>query len=165
MFRWIINYIQRYSFKTICNKSFSLRNFDFMSNYIKKYPEKNKSVQQGQLLFWTMRDINALKRNQTFVHQYGNNTIIIDKIKLEYYIYVDVFKAFSSLIPYYFGNLDVFIDNNLFQKYKKSFIRDSLIRHSFLEDYIDCPKEIAIQEARNDIIKYFKKLIERHSVC
>ena len=54
-----------------------------------------------------------------FCSKYGCNAIIINKNKLEYYVYVDIFKQYSSCIPYYFGNLDVLIDNNLFNKYKK----------------------------------------------
>ena len=68
-----------------------------------------------------MRDINALKRNQTFVKNFGFNTIVIDKNKLDYYVYVDVFKRFADKVPYYFGNCDVLIDDSLFQKYKKIF--------------------------------------------
>jgi hypothetical protein len=67
-----------------------------------------------------MRDINALKRNQTFVQKFNSNTIIIDKSKLDYYIYIDVFKQFSCHVPYYFGNCNVLIDNALFIKYKRS---------------------------------------------
>ena len=72
-----------------------------------------------------MRDINALKRNQTFVKNFGFNTIVIDKNKLDYYVYVDVFKRFADKVPYYFGNCDVLIDDSLFQKYKKYFLSDA----------------------------------------
>ncbi len=156
------SYIQNYKFKTINNKIFSLNDFDFMPNYINKYPLKNITPKENDILFWTMRDINALKRNRTFVHDFGYNTIIIDKNKLDYYIYVDVFKQFSYLIPYYFGNLDVFINDNLFQEYKKYFFSEIVNRHSFLKRYITYDENIPIQEAKENIVEYFKFLIGDH---
>ncbi len=158
------NYIQNYRFKTIDGHNFALKEFDFIPNYINKYPLKNKFPKENDILFWTMRDINALKRNRTFVHKFGYNTIIIDKDKLDYYIYVDVFKQFSYLLPYYFGNLDVFINDNLFQRYKKYFYREIITRHTFLKKYIVYDKNIPIQEARKKIINYFKLLLGEHYV-
>jgi len=156
------NYIKNYKFKTISNKIFSLNDFDFIPNYINKYPLKNIKPNGNDILFWTMRDINALKRNRTFVDEFGYNTIIIDKNKLDYYVYVDVFKQFSHLIPYYFGNLDVFINNEEFKKYKDYFIFECLTRNSFLKDYIQYNKNISLQEAKEIIINYFKSLIGNH---
>jgi len=158
------NYIQNYRFRTIGGHNFALTDFDFIPNYINKYPSKYKTSKEDDILFWTMRDINALKRNRTFVHKFGYNTIIIDRNKLDYYIYVDVFKQFSYLFPYYFGNLDVFINNNLFQKYKKYFYREVITRHSFLKNYIIYDKNISIQETKENIINYFKLLIGEHYV-
>ncbi len=158
------NYIQNYRFRTIDGQNFALKDFDFIPNYIDKYPLKNKTAKKNDILFWTMRDINALKRNRTFVHNYSYNTIIVDKNKLDYYIYVDVFKQFSYMLPYYFGNLDVFINNNLFQKYKKYFYREIINRHSFLKKHINYDKTISLQEAKKNIINYFKFLIGDHFV-
>ncbi len=157
-------YIQNYRFKTLDGHNFALTDFDFIPNYINKYPLKNKIPKEDDILFWTMRDINALKRNRTFIHKFGYNTIIIDKNKLDYYIYVDVFKQFSYLLPYYFGNLDVFINNNLFQKYKKYFYREIITRHSFLKKYITYDENVSIQETKENIINYFKLLIGEHYV-
>jgi len=158
------DYIKNYKFKTIDNKTFSLNDFDFIPNYINKYPLKNTPPKEKDILFWTMRDINALKRNRTFVNNFGYNTVIINKSKLDYYIYVDVFKQFSHLIPYYFGNLDVFINNNLFQKYKNYFIYESLTRNNFLKEHISYDKNISLNEAKEKIIQYFKFLIGGHNV-
>jgi len=111
-----------------------------------------------------MRDINALKRNKTFIHKFGYNTIIIDKNKLHYYIYVDVFKQFSYLIPYYFGNLDVFIYDEMFNKYKDYFIYECLTRNNFLKEYIKYDKNISLQESKRIILKYFKSLLGSHYI-
>lgn len=157
-------YIKNYEFKTINNKKFSLKNFDSISNYIRKYPLKNQIPKNDDIFFWTMRDINALKRNRTFVENFGYNTIIVNKSKLDYYIYVDVFKQFSHCVPYYFGNFDVFIDNDLFLQNKKSFYREIIERHPFLKKYIIYDKNISIQEARKNIVNYFKNLLGEHFV-
>ncbi|OQA96058.1 MAG: hypothetical protein BWY23_02210 [Spirochaetes bacterium ADurb.Bin218] len=158
------NYILNYKFTTIDKKSFSLNDFDFISNYIDKYPIKNVKHNDTDILFWTMRDINALKRNRTFMGEFGCNTIIVDKNKLDYYIYVDVFKQFSYLIPYYFGNLEVFINNELFNKYKDYFIYECVMRNNFLEKHISFNKNISLQKANEVIIDYFKSLLGQHYV-
>ena len=157
------NYIQNFEFKTIDNKKFKLNQFDYISNYIRKYPIKNILPQKDDILFWTMRDINALKRNRTFIQNFGYNTIILDKTKLDYYVYVDVFKQYSKVIPYYFGNLDVIIDNELFIKYKKYFIQEALNRWDFLKNYYTKEK-FDIQLVRGKIVEYFKELIGEHYV-
>jgi len=156
-------YIQNFKFKTIDNKIFTLNQFDYISNYIRKYPLKNQIYKKNDILFWTMRDINALKRNKTFIDKFSYNSIIIDKEKLDYYIYVDVFKQYSKSIPYYFGNLDVFIDNQLFQQYKYYFIQDTLIRWDFLQNYYK-KDNIKIQIIREKIVEYFKSLLGEHYV-
>lgn len=158
------NYIQNYKFKTIDNNFFSLNDFDFIPNYINKYPLKNIKPNESDILFWTMRDINALKRNRTFIHEFGYNAIIVDKNKLDYYIYVDVFKQFSHLIPYYYGNLDVFINNELFNKYKDYFIYECITRNNFLKDHIQYNNNIPLERAKEIIINYFKSLIGKHYV-
>lgn len=151
----------------IASKSFKLSDFDDISNYIKKYPNKYQQVKNDDVLFWAMRDINALKRNQTFVHKVSANTLIIDKNKLEYYIYVDVFKQFSNRVPYYFGNCNVLIDNNLFQKYKKYFILEALSRHKDLRQYFakfDFSKIELLELSKQKINKYFEQLLGVHYV-
>ena len=156
-------YIKNFEFKTIDKKTFKLNDFDFISNYIRKYPIKNKIPKENDILFWTMRDLNALKRNKTFVNKFSYNTIIIDKNKLDYYIYVDVVKQFNKVFPYYFGNLDVIIDNELFKEYKIYFIQEALKRWSFLGNYYK-KEDIDIQKVRKKIIEYFKKLLKEHYV-
>ena len=157
------DYIKNYSFKVYGGKEFKLNDFDYISNYIKKYPSKSAIYKEGDILFWTMRDINALKRNRTFVDKFSYNTIIVDKKKLIYYIYVDVFKQFSKRVPYYFGNLDVLIDDALFLNYKEYFIVEALSRHPFLKEHIKT-KDINLQEARAKIVEYFKELLGEHFV-
>lgn len=73
-------YICNFIFKTIDGKEFSLNNFDYIGNYIDKYPNK-KCVEKSQVkaMFYTMRDINALRRSKTFINKENNNTIFVTK--------------------------------------------------------------------------------------
>ncbi len=108
-----------------------------------------------------MRDINALKRNRTFVESYSANTIVIDKRKLDYYAYVDVFKRNLHRLPFYFGNCDVLIDDNLFRQYKPCFISDSVRHHPFLKKHFQI-HPIEKQQAASGLDMYFKLLFGEH---
>ena len=156
------SFIENYLFKTKEEKTFKLKDFDFISNYISKYPNKNKVLSKDIVTnFWTLRDINALKRNKTFVEKPSSNTIAVTKDKLAYYCYVDIFKRKINHIPYYFGNSDVIIDKENFSLIKNIFINESLNHYSFL-------KNINNQNSNNNssvvIDDYFKKLLGEHYV-
>ncbi len=160
------NYIQNFEFE-VDNKKFKLNQLDSIKNYLKKYPNKYQTPTNNDILFWTMRDINALKRNRTFIGKWTSNAIIVDKSQLNYYIYVDVFKQFSQHIPYYFGNCDVIIDNNLFQQYHKYFILECLSRNTNLRQYFanfDFNKTEIVEEGRKKIQEYLHKLLGEHYV-
>ncbi|MBN1215185.1 MAG: SAM-dependent methyltransferase [Candidatus Lokiarchaeota archaeon] len=147
--------IMRQDFYTISDKKFNLK-FDSIKNYIRKYPRKFIKYDGNSPLFWTMRDINALKRSKTFVKEFSENTIIIDLRKIEYYCYVDVFKDYIKNIPYYFGNCDVMIDNKEFLKIKDSFIARCLEKNPFLSKYFNGQK---FKKDEREIYNYFKKLL------
>lgn len=119
-------YICNFKFKTINEKEFSLKGFDYIGNYIDKYPNK-KRVADSQIkaMFYTMRDINALRRSKTFINKENGNTIFVTQEKYSLYCYVDVFKKFLAHIPYYFGNCDVMIDYEKFKILESNFIKAS----------------------------------------
>ena len=125
--------IENLVFETIDNKKFNLK-LDSIKNYVSKYPSKNKQYNKDDILFFTMRDINALNRSKTFIQNYGPNSIVIDKSKFAYYCYVDVFKKYIHKLPYYYGNNDVFIDNKKFEKLKDVFITYSIEHNPWLKD-------------------------------
>lgn len=127
--------VENLEFQTIDKQTFNLKT-DSIKNYISKYPSKFRSYKTDDILFFTMRDINALNRSRTFIQDYGDNSIIIDKSKFAYYCYVDVFKQYISKLPYYYGNIDVFIDNQSFQEIKDVFITNSIERHPWLKEKI-----------------------------
>lgn len=125
--------IMNATYKTFENETFDLK-FDFIRNYISKYPSKISTAKTDDILFFTMRDINALNRSRTFIQEYSANSIIINKNKFAYYCYVDVFKQYIHKLPYYYGNIDVFINYHLFQQIKDVFITNSIERHPWLKE-------------------------------
>lgn len=154
--------IYNYNFKTIEEKSFSLSSFDSISNYITKYPNKKYTQKSDAICyFWTMRDINALRRSRTFIDKDDYNTIYVKKEDFDYYCYVDVFKLFVKKVPYYLGNLDVFINNKLFLENREIFRKISLSNNEVLKQKYN--KEITINdEDRFKIKNYFEEILKEH---
>ena len=115
------SFIVDYRFKIDDGHGIRLADFDFIGNYISKYPN---ATGKGEPVayFYPMRDINALKRNKTFVDKPSDKMIPIYADKLKYYYYAHHFKRYADKLPYYFGNLDVFIDNDAFLKIENAFM-------------------------------------------
>ena len=156
-----------FNFDVIGGQPFSIGKFDNVSRHVRKYPDKRRKPRPGDILFWTLRDINALKRNRTFVDKHSANTIIVDPRELDYYVYIDVFKQFSRHVPYYFGNCDPLIDHDLFQDYKEHFIVECLSRHERLVPHFAGYRhddKAVLAQARNEIRSYFKQLLGVHYV-
>ena len=116
-----LEFIQNYRFKTIEGQSFCLNDFDFITNYVSKYPNL-KDKREAVAFFYTLRDINALKRNQSFVKKANANAVKVFKENLKYYVYIHFFKAYCGALPYFLGNLDIFIDNEAFLKIENEFL-------------------------------------------
>ncbi len=109
------DFIKNYEFKTLEGAKFRLNDFDFIANYVQKYPNF-KDERKEVAYFYTLRDINALKRSRTFMDKPSSNSVKIFAENLKYYYYIHHFKHFAAKLPYYFGNLDVFINNAEFLK-------------------------------------------------
>ncbi|MDR3113479.1 MAG: hypothetical protein LBU09_03805 [Endomicrobium sp.] len=155
-------FICGYQFKTSDGKNFKLNQFDRIDNYITKYPNQKKvDIKDAVAFFWTMRDINALKRTKTFIEKEVYNSIRIPKSKFAYYCYADIFKDYIKHVPYYFGNSDIMINNDKFEKIKDAFIVESLQKHSFLSY---CEKLNITLNYDFMIGDYFKELLGRHYV-
>lgn len=157
------SFIQNYTFKTKNSKIFKISKFDKLCNYITKYPNhKYLSLDRSVAFFWTMRDINALKRTKTFIEREVYNSIRVPKEKLSLYCYADVFKEYIPHIPYYFGNSDIMINYDSFKRIEESFLRKSLSKYSFLNDLLS---EVSVSE--KDIFNintYFYNLLGEHYV-
>jgi hypothetical protein len=155
-------YIQNYKFKTNDDKIFLIKEFDTIGNYISKYPNhKTVSKQDTVAYFYTMRDINALKRTATFLEKETANAVRVSKTRLPYYCYVDVFKDYIPHIPYYFGNSDIMINNDYFQELESLFVSMSVQKHPKLGSYIETKK---YNDEKTKITGYFKQLLGDHYV-
>ena len=148
--------IENMTWQTIEGNTFKL-NMDSIQNYISKYPKKNIVPQKDDILFFTMRDINALKRSKTFLDKYSSNAIIIDKDKLALYCYVDIFKDYIKHIPYYLGNYDVFIDYKSFIELKDIFLSKTIEKYPYLRKYIK--DDFKLNKNYQLIDNYFKNLL------
>jgi hypothetical protein len=154
-------YIKKFIFKTKEGKQFSLMNLISINNFLSKYPNQNfVNPEKVVAKFWTMRDINALKRSKTFIEETNYNTIFVEREKLPYFCYVDVFKKYIIHIPYYFGNCDVFIDEKNFEGIKDYFIAMSARNNPQLSKFA----QDNFEDSEKIIEKYFKKLLGEHYV-
>ncbi|OQA54964.1 MAG: hypothetical protein BWY42_01593 [Candidatus Omnitrophica bacterium ADurb.Bin277] len=157
------SFIENYNFRTKEGKTFKLSSFDSIARYLSKYPNQNYvDPRDAVAKFWTMRDINALKRSRTFIQETTANTVLVTSQKLDYYCYVDVFKRYASRVPYYFGNCDVMIDHSAFLKIRDVFRCLSLKRHPQIK--AEKPDSIDIRAAHRAAETYFKRLLGEHYV-
>lgn len=101
-----LNYetVRRTRFRTDSGETFSLDGFDYVTDEVCKYPGGCRY--NPEILFYTMRDINALRRSRTFLRERIANAVDIDPKKLAYYCYIDCFKRYAD-VPYYLGNFNV----------------------------------------------------------
>jgi hypothetical protein len=158
-------YITQYPFHTYENKRFSLRQYDTIGNYITKYPnQKRISVPDTAAHFYTIRDINALKRATTFTRRESGNTIRVTRETLPYYCYVDVFKDYIPHIPYYFGNSNIMIDNGLFTELQDIFVSESSRKHPGMMRGIVEPGKYCNDNGAVIIERYFRALLREHYV-
>ncbi|MDR0747790.1 MAG: N-6 DNA methylase [Helicobacteraceae bacterium] len=152
-------YIKNYEFRVKDDGTFRLSDFDTIANYVQKYPnrkylnERDKPVAK----FWTLRDINALRRNRTFIEDDTYNTVYVLAEKLPYYCYIDIFKQYVDKMPYFIGNCDVIIDNDEFLKVRECFIYQSLKTNPILRK--SRLKFRKVPDAKHKIDNYFETLL------
>ncbi len=118
--------VRRMWFETVEENRFSLSGFDYVTDEIRKYPGKQRY--HPEILFYTLRDINALRRSQTFLVRRMPNAVDVDPTKLAYYCYIDCFKRFAD-IPYYLGNFNVPFIRDEFASIKDDVVRIAKYAH------------------------------------
>lgn len=114
------------TFKTVEGEKFSLSQWDYVSDFIEKYPHRKRF--KNEILFYALRDINALKRSRTFISKRCLNAVDVDPNKLAYYSYLDCFKRYAN-VPYYMGNLDVPFCKDKFSQIKNDVLAVSKYRN------------------------------------
>jgi len=149
--------IVKWRFKTLEGQEFSISDYDYVCKYISKYP--SNSLKASDFKFFTMRDINALKRSRTFIKEDTENTIYIPQEKLPYYCYVDIFKDVAQKLPYYFGNIDIPFDKDSFEKIKDDFFALSIAKHpDIFGGKFPMPENL--QQAKDNVNNYFQNLFK-----
>ena len=142
-------------FNTASN-SFSISRRDYVGNYVKKYPHSERY--DPEILFYTLRDINALKRSRTFIRERINNAVDVDPKKLAYYCYIDCFKKYA-VIPYYLGNLDIPFIKDQFSEIQDLVIKISKYNHPDVFGKSEKPTDndiIKVKEYINKVLAYKK---------
>jgi hypothetical protein len=149
-------------FDTIEGDSFSLDRFSYIGDHIAKYPNGRGAKDHNGYLFYTMRDINALKRSRTFIKEKIANAVCVPEDKLDYYCYADIFKDYANRLPYYMGNMDIPIDRERFETLRESFRALSVAKHAdiFAPRSADFAP-IDLQEANRRIGAYFDELFNK----
>lgn len=142
------NSIEHLHFHTAENVTFCLSERTYITNFIQKYPHKARY--SPEILFYTQRDINALKRCRTFIKNRIPNAVDVNPDQLDFYCYIDCFKMFAN-IPYWLGNFDVpFIEKD-FSHYKDDFITVSKYYHRDIFGECSVPEAACINRVKNYI--------------
>ena len=142
------NEVKSLEFETVEGNKFILSNRDFIADFVNKYPNSQRF--NPEILFYTLRDINALKRSRTFIKTRELNAVDVDPKKLGFYCYIDCFKKFAE-VPYYMGNFDIPLTIYDFKKYENDFISVSEYEHRDIFPNSQRPAEESVRNVRNYI--------------
>lgn len=138
-------------FNTTDGCSFSINCWDYVGDYIRKYPGNIRYDQE--ILFYTLRDVNALKRSRTFITERIANAIDVDPKLLAYYCYIDCFKKYANA-PYYLGNFDIPFIKEKFSSISESVTKIAKHNHPEVFGSNDAPTDAEIES----VIKYINKV-------
>lgn len=139
-------------FQTVEGQTFSLSDRDYIADLIDKYPTPKRY--EPEILFFTQRDINALKRCQTFMRCRTNASVDVDPNKLAYYCYLDCFKRFAD-VPYFLGNFNVPFFKDGFDNIRNEVICISKYYNQDIFGMVSKPSSEALDRVNN----YIKKVL------
>ncbi len=155
--------ILKFQFRLVDGKCFSLDRWCGIGAFVQKYPNQKKVKEcEAVAKFYTLRDINALRRSRTFIKKTAGNTVFVVKKHLKYYCYLDVFKDNINHIPFYLGNCEPMIDNDEFLKIEDCFVYASSLKNPDLNLWER--EKVAPDKFEEKIKNYFKKLLGEHYV-
>ena len=147
--------VQQMTFTTVDGKSFSLGQFRYVSEFIRKYP--SRSCAPTGILFYTLRDINALRRSRTFLDKPTANALQVAPEQLPYYCYIDCFKDYLDEVPYYLGNFDIPIDLEQFAACQDAVVAVSQWKHPEVFGPCKRPPAKAFQTVKKLILSTISK--------
>lgn len=154
------NDVLKTKFKTTDGQVFSVDMFDYVTDYVSKYPSSYRY--KPEILFYTLRDINALKRSRTFIKERVSNAIDVDPKKIAYYCYIDCFKDVINDVPYYFGNFNIPFKKDTFGSVARDFIAVSAYKHPEIFTRATKPSDdtyFRVNNYINNVLKTRKELI------
>lgn len=142
------NYILNFKFDIFnSTKKYVLTAFKTIDGVVDKYPTRNKKP--TDLQFYTIRDINALRRNRTFLIGQCNNGIKVTTDNLYLYAWLDLFRNNfdAGEYQYLFGNLSPLLTNKIFdQSFQKQLISYALNENEVVNSFF-----------KNNDMSFFKK--------
>jgi len=165
------NYIRNFVFSILDNnKTFSLRDYKTIDGWVNKYPKKN-SKKPTDLQFYTIRDINALKRNKSFLVGKVANGVKVEIESLYKYAWLDYFKNnFTSDNMFIYGNLSPLYSEAIEKdSSKKSLISYIYNNNNIVKDFIDnnnlemSVKKFYDMDSFNYCDSYLKEILESFS--
>ena len=145
--------VQAMWFHTVDGAEFSLSGFDYVTDEIEKYPSGRRY--EPEILFYTMRDINALRRSRTFIKERIANAVDVDPQKLAYYCYVDCFKRYAD-VPYYLGNFNVPFIRSEFASVSNDVIAVAKSAHPELFGIVNPPDSECEERIKSYILRSIK---------
>ena len=140
-------------FKTVEGVVFSLSGFDYVTDEIDKYPGTQRYT--PEILFYTLRDINALQRSRTFLHERITNAVDVNPEKLGYYCYIDCFKKYAE-VPYYLGNFNIPFLRSDFPSVSNDVVNVSMYNHQDIFGKIESPDACAVSRVKEYIARSLK---------
>lgn len=150
--------VENFHFWTVEGDVFSLAGFDYVTGVVKKYPHRERYT--PEILFYTMRDINALKRSRTFVNERIANAVDVNPELLPYYCYIDCFKRYAR-VPYWMGNLDVPYIKDEFAEIADAVVADAKFHNQDVFGLSLRPSVESVAAIRNYIDRALKSNINR----
>lgn len=146
--------IRMFKFKTAEEATFSINSFDYVTDYVDKYPGNGRY--NPEILFYTLRDINALKRSRTFLPERIPNAVDVNPEKLAYYCYIDCFKRYAN-VPYYMGNFNIPFDRATFAYVSCDVVKDAAYHHPEVFGHLAPPKPAEVENIREYIERSLHK--------
>lgn len=140
-------------FQTVEGERFSLSGFDYVTDEIEKYPGRNRY--SPEILFYTLRDINALRRSRTFLSRRNANAVDVEPSKLAYYCYIDCFKRFAD-VPYHLGNFNIPFRRLEFPAISNDVVGISKFMHPDVFGDVGKPPDAAYERVRDYIARSLK---------
>lgn len=140
-------------FTTTNGTVFYVNMFDYVTDYISKYPSGARY--HPEILFYTLRDINALRRSRTFIKERVSNAVDVNPRKLAYYCYIDCFKDILDRVPYYLGNFNIPFKKSAFDEVARDFVQVSAFKHPEIFRDVKKPSNESIARVNG----YFKSVL------